>query len=167
VWSLISSNLEHQQERVEIAKIFIRHGLKIKEGKIYCGEIEIPASKIAAVADVDRRTVVSTIRMIEDDKRLEEIFANLEPGGSNLTKVAKNLGWTVIEITPDDANRPGILAGVANAVASRGLNIRQAIVDDPQLVPDPKLILVVDGKPPSELLYEVRSVRGVNSVSFY
>ena len=47
----------------------------------------------------------------------------------------------VVEITPVDARAHGILANSAMLLTKGGLSIRQAIVDDPELSPEPKLTL--------------------------
>jgi len=165
MWKFISSRFSPREEKLSVARLFIQYGLSVREGKIYCGQIEIPTAKVAAVAGVDRRTVSATVKLIESDSYLKKIFSELEPSGSSLKRVAKNFGWSVIEITPSDASKPGILAGVASLVASRNLSIRQAIVDDVELNPDPKLTIVVEGQLPPELIYEIKKVQGVNSLS--
>ncbi|HEV51234.1 MAG TPA: hypothetical protein ENO31_01700 [Thermoprotei archaeon] len=165
MWKFVSSKFSGREEKMAVAKLLIQYGLSVKNGRVYCGEIEIPVAKIAAVAHVDRRTVSSTVKMIESDPVLGKIFSQLEPSGSSLKKVAKNLGWSVVEITPSDATKPGILAGVASIIASRNLSIRQAIVDDVDLNPDPKLTIVVEGQIPPDLIYEIKKVNGVSSLS--
>ena len=47
------------------------------------------------------------------------------------------------------------------------LSIRQAIVDDPELSPEPKLTLIVEKKIPGELIPKLLSVKGVAKVSVY
>jgi len=165
MWKFISSRFATREEKLAVARLFIQYGLSVRNGKIYCGEIEIPTAKVAAVAHVDRRTVTSTVRMMESDPTLYKVFSQLEPSGSSLKKVAKNFNWSVIEITPTDASKPGILSGVASLVASRNLSIRQAIVDDVELNPNPKLTIVVEGQLPADLIYEIRKVDGVASLS--
>ena len=48
-----------------------------------------------------------------------------------------------------------------------GLSIRQAIVDDPELSPEPKLTLIVETKIPGELIPELLKISGVAKVSVY
>jgi len=49
---------------------------------------------------------------------------------------------------PVDAKMLGILANSAMILAKNGLSIRQAIVDDPELSPEPKLTLIAEKKNP-------------------
>lgn len=48
----------------------LSYGLRIKDGKIYCGSIELSFSKIARAIGVDRRAVMSTVETIEKRKKL-------------------------------------------------------------------------------------------------
>ncbi|MEM3581647.1 MAG: amino acid-binding protein, partial [Candidatus Bathyarchaeia archaeon] len=87
--------------------------------------------------------------------------------GHSLKEIAKHLELGVVEITPVDARIPGILANSAMILAKNGLSIRQAIVDDPELSPEPKLTLIVEKKVPGELIPEFLKVKGVAKVSIY
>jgi predicted regulator of amino acid metabolism with ACT domain len=52
-------------------------------------------------------------------------------------------------------------------ITKKGLSIRQAIVDDPELSPEPKLTLIVEKKIPGELIPEFLRTKGVAKVSVY
>ena len=52
-------------------------------------------------------------------------------------------------------------------LGKNGLSIRQAIVDDLELSPEPKLTLIVEKKIPGELIPELLNVKGVAKVSVY
>ncbi len=167
MWNKIAKCLEGYPERLAVAKILIKNGLSVRNGKIYCGDIVIPVVRISRVAKVDRRTVSQTIKMIESNSELKMIFSNISPAGSSLRKVAKYLGFGVVEITPVDARIPGILAEAASLIAEKNISIRQAIVDDPELTPEPKLILITEKEIPGELIQEFLKIRGVSRVSVY
>jgi len=167
MWDKIAKCLEGYPERLSIAKILIKNGLSVRNGKIYCGDIVIPVIRISRVAGVDRRTVVQTIKMIESNPELKVIFSGISPAGSSLRDVAKHLNFGVVEITPVDARMPGILAAAASLIAQRNISIRQAIVDDPELTPEPKLTLITETKIPGDLIPEFLKIRGVSKVSVY
>jgi predicted regulator of amino acid metabolism with ACT domain len=95
------------------------------------------------------------------------IFEAIRSSGLSLKEIAKHLNLGVVEITPVDAKIPGILASSAMILAKNGLSIRQAIVDDPELSPEPKLSLIVEKKIPGELIPELLNVKGVAKVSVY
>ncbi len=167
MWNTIKKHLENYPERLKVARILVENGLSIKNSKIYLNEIEIPVIRIARVAGVDKRTVNETIKTIKANRELRQIFEGLRSAGHSLKEIAKHLELGVVEITPVDARIPGILANSAIILAKNGLSIRQAIVDDPELSPEPKLTLIVEKKIPGELIPEFLKVKGVAKVSVY
>jgi len=167
MWSNAKRHFEGHPERLRVARVFIESGLAVRNGKIYLNEIEIPSVRVARASGVDRRTVVETLKSIGIDRELRSIFRDIRPAGHSLKEIAKHLNLGVVEITPVDAKTPGILAGSAMILAKNGLSIRQAIVDDPELSPEPKLTLIVEKKIPGELIPELLNVKGVAKVSIY
>lgn len=167
MWKKVAEQLEGHPERLAVARVIIENGLSVRNGRIYCNEIEIPATSVARIADVDRRTVRHTLHSIEESAELQTIFKHLKSAGYSLKDAARYLGFGVVEITPDDARTPGILASSAQLLAKRKISIRQAIVDDPELSPEPKLTLVAEASLPGELVPELLKVPGVKSVSIY
>ncbi|MEM2108778.1 MAG: amino acid-binding protein, partial [Candidatus Bathyarchaeia archaeon] len=114
-----------------------------------------------------RRTVNETLKVIKANRELKLIFEEIRPAGHSLKEIAKYLNLGVLEITPVDAKTPGILANSAMILKKAGLSIRQAIVDDPELSPEPKLTLIVEKKIPGELIPELLKIHGVAKVSIY
>jgi predicted regulator of amino acid metabolism with ACT domain len=57
------------------------------------------------------------------------------------------------------------LAKSAEILAKKGISIRQAIVDDPELSPEPKLTLIAEAKIPGELVPKFLKVKGIEKVS--
>ena len=98
---------------------------------------------------------------------LRMIFEEIRPAGHSLKEIAKHLNLGVLEITPVNAKSPGILSNAAMLLNRAGLSIRQAIVDDPELSPEPKLTLIVEKKIPGELIPEFLKINGVAKVSVY
>lgn len=167
MWNNIKKHLENYPERLKVARILVENGLSVRKGKVYLNEIEIPPVRIARVAGVDRRTVNETIGTIENNRELRLIFEGLRSAGHSLKEIARHLDFGVVEITPVDARIPGILANAAMILAKGGLSIRQAIVDDPELSPEPKLTLIAEKKIPGELIPEFLKIKGVVKVSVY
>jgi predicted regulator of amino acid metabolism with ACT domain len=147
--------------------VLIENGLSAQNEKILLNEIEIPPVRIARVAGVDRRTVNETLKSIRDNSELRMIFGEIRPSGHSLKEIAKHLNLGVLEITPINASSPGILSNAATALNNAGLSIRQAIVDDPELSPEPKLTLIVERKIPGELISDLLKIPGVAKVSVY
>ncbi|MEM2936730.1 MAG: amino acid-binding protein [Candidatus Bathyarchaeia archaeon] len=167
MWNKIVEHLEGYPERLSVARVLIENGLNIRDGKIYCNDIEIPPVRIGRAAKVDRRTVAETVKMIEENPDLRVIFRNIRSAGHSLKEIARYLNLGVVEITPVNAKIPGILANSASLIAERNISIRQAIVDDPELSPEPKLTLIAENKIPGELIPEFLKIKGVAKVSVY
>jgi predicted regulator of amino acid metabolism with ACT domain len=167
MWSNIKKYLERYPERLKVARVLVENGISARNGRIYLNEIEVPPVRVARVAGVDRRTVNETLAAINANRELRLIFEGLRSAGLSLKEVARHLGLGVVEITPVDAKTLGILANCAMILAENGLSIRQAIVDDPELSPEPKLAIIVEKKIPGELVQKFLSVNGVAKVSVY
>jgi predicted regulator of amino acid metabolism with ACT domain len=167
MWSNVKKYFEGHPERLNVARVLIENGLSVRNGRIYLNEIELPPVRVARAAGVDRRTVKETLKAIGANRELRLIFEGIRSAGPSLKEIAKHLNLGVVEITPVDAKTPGILANYAMILAKNGLSIRQAIVDDPELSPEPKLSLIVEKKIPGELIPELLNVKGVAKVSIY
>lgn len=141
--------------------------MSIREGpKIYCGGIELSDVKIARWLGVDRRTVKDTAQLIFSDPIMKPVFEKLRPAGPFLADVAKFLGYSVIEIYADP-HTVGIVAQAAAFIAQEKIAIRQAVADDPDLTPEPKLTLVVEKEPSGTILQKILKIPGVIKVSTY
>jgi predicted regulator of amino acid metabolism with ACT domain len=167
MWNQIKNQLEEYPERLKVARVLVENGLSIQNNKIYLNQIEIPPVRIARVAGVDRRTVNETINCIKSNPDLKLIFEEIRPAGHSLKEIAKHINLGVLEITPINAKSLGILSNAAMILNKAGLSIRQAIVDDPELSPDPKLTLIVEKKIPGELIPEILKIPGIAKVSVY
>jgi len=167
MWKKVSDRLRDYPERFAVARVLVENGLSIRDSKIWCNEILISAFSISKAAKVDRRTVIYAIKMIEDDDDLREIFKSIRPSGSSLKETARYLDFGVVEITPTDPKIPGILASSASLISERNISIRQAIVDDPELLPEPKLTLITEKKVPGDIIPKFLEIKGVSKVSIY
>jgi hypothetical protein len=167
MWNQIKNQLQEYPERLKVARVFIENGLSVQNDKICLNQIEIPPVRIARVAGVDRRTVNETLNSIKTSPELKLIFEEIRPAGASLKEIAKHLNLGVLEITPVNAKSPGILSNAAMILNKAGLSIRQAIVDDPELSPEPKLTLIVEKKIPGELIPELLKILGIAKVSVY
>lgn len=167
MWNKIKTQLGQYPERLKVARVLIENGLSAQGDKIYLNQIEIPPVRIARVAGVDRRTVNETLKSIRENSELKMIFEEIRPAGHSLREIAKHLNLGVLEITPVNAKSPGILSNAATTLNNASLSIRQAIVDDPELSPEPKLTLIVEKKIPGELISDLLKIPGVAKVSVY
>ena len=167
MWEKLKEYLKSHPERLSVAKILVENGLSVKGGKIYCNDIEIPSIRVSRVAKLDRRTVTETIKMIERNPELQIIFRDMRSAGPSLKEIARHLSLGVLEISAYDAKTPGILAKSASLIAEESISIRQALVGDPELSPDPKLTLITETKIPGKLIPKFLEINGVDKVSVY
>ncbi len=167
MWNSLKTHFEGYPERLKVIRVLVENGLSARDERVYLNQIEIPPVRIARVAGVDRRTVNETLKAIKANRELRLIFEEMRSAGHSLKEIAKPLNLGVLEITPVDAKTPGILAKSATILAEAGLSIRQAIVDDPELSPEPKLALIVEKKIPGELIPELLNIKGVAKVALY
>ncbi len=157
--------MKSHPERLKVARVCLENGLAIKAGRIYLNQTEIPTARVARAAGVDRRTVSETMRMVNKQPDLRTIFENLQSAGLSLRGVARQLGLGVVEITAGDPKAVGILAGASKLLADAGISIRQALVDDPELVPEPRLTLIAERSVPGGLIPEMLKITGVSKVA--
>ena len=167
MWQEILDKFRRYPAQEKVIRLILQRGFQINEqARVVSGGIEIPHAQIAKELDVDRRVVDTTAQAIREDEGLWRIFRNVH-SMTFLGDVAPILGLGVIEITPVDAAKTGLLGDVASAVARNGLSIRQAISDDPYFVESPKLTLITEGRIPGDLVRLLREIEGVKRVTVY
>jgi uncharacterized protein len=167
MWKRIELKLKDYPARVKVARLMVELGLNIDpQGKISCGSIEMNDVKIGRAAGVDRRVVRETVRLILSDAELARLFRNLRPAGSFLRDVAKDLGFSVIEVYADPT-KSGVIAGVSDLIAREGVSIRQAVADDPELIPEPKLVVITEKAVSGETLRGILKVPGVSKIATF
>lgn len=167
MWREILEKFRRFPAQEKVIRLILQRGFQVNEsGRVVSGGIEIPHAQIAKELDVDRRVVDTTATAIREDETLWKVFRNVR-STTFLGDVAPVLGLGVIEITPVDAAKTGILGNVASAVASHGLSIRQAVSDDPFFVEDPKLTIITEGKIPGDLVKVLMEMEGVKRVTVY
>ena len=166
MWRQISERLKEYPGRLRVARALVELGLSVREGRIFCGDVEQSELKMARAVGVDRRTVRETAEFIESDPVLSSVFKGLKPAGPFLPKVARFLGYSVIEIYADP-HAVGIVAEASALISKEGISIRQAVADDPDLTPEPKLTLVVEREPSGDTLQKMLKIPGVTKIATY
>ena len=167
MWRIVEEALKSSPAKLKVARLLVEYGFRVSpEGDIYCGDVEIPDTKIAKAAGVDRRIVKETAKAILSDPRLREIFTKIEPAGALLKSIASLLGYGAVEIRADP-QAVGVIARVANIIAGHGISIRQILAEDPELSPEPKLTVITSSPIPGEVVEELRKVPTVTQVTLY
>jgi predicted regulator of amino acid metabolism with ACT domain len=167
MWQEILDKFKRFPAQEKVIRLILQRGFQISdESRVVSGQIEIPHAQIAKELDVDRRVVDTTAQAIREDEALWKVFKNVH-SITFLGDVAPILGLGVIEITPVNAAKTGLLGDVASAVARFGLSIRQAVSDDPYFVESPRLTIITEGKIPGELVGLLTEIEGVKKVTVY
>ncbi|SMD30198.1 regulator [Picrophilus oshimae] len=168
MWNYIDNVFYAYPAERRVIQKMLNVGLSVRlidgEPKIFCDDIEIKPNAIAKAYHVDRRVVVNMLKRIIDDETLYSFFSNLK-SMANLSETGSRLGMGVIEITPEDANRPGIISGVIRIISDHGISIRQVVTDDPDLIENPKAFIITQGLIPSSLLNDIKRVSGVKAIT--
>ena len=145
MWPNVKKRFERQVVRADIVKKMIESGIRVADkDKLFVGDVEVDYTAVAKAVGVDRRVVKQTVQQIRRDPYLEGIFSNIAPFGSSLLNVVSKLGYSAIVIE-SDPRKPGVMAAVAEVLAKHDMVIRQALAEDPDIVPDAKMILIVEG----------------------
>ncbi len=168
MWDYIREKFRKYPSQTKVLRKLISLGLSVKkdhEGtpKIYCDDVEVKASSLAMSLGVDRRAVLDILSKIVEDGELAKFFLDLKPS-PDFRKVSTKLGMGVIQIVATKATKPGIVSGVSQIIAREGISIRQVMVDDPELVDDPRATIVTDSPIPGRLLSDLKTVDGVEAV---
>ncbi len=164
MWSRIAKYFINYPARARVARLLFERGFQVKEPyRVVSGNIEIPHTQIAKEVGVDRRVVRETVEMILANEELRKIFENLRQV-CLLSEVARYLNMDTIVIVPEDAKKPGIVSDITLKISKKGLSIRQLFAEDPEASEEPKLIIVVDGRVPPDLISELRQMPGIARV---
>lgn len=167
MWNKIEKYFEKYPAQLKVAKLIFERGFRVREdGKITSGNIEIPHAQIAKEAGVERRAVDSTVKTILSHPELRRIFKNLKHV-CLLQEVAREFNLSVIIFIPENAHKKGIIARVTRIVSEKGLSIRQAFAEDPDISPEPKLVMIIDGEIPPEVIKELKNLPGTKSITVY
>lgn len=167
MWEKINEKFKKYPARLRVAEKMIELGLSVSDDcKIYCGNLKISDKALATAADVDRRAIKSTIKLIREDEELYNLFSSIVPAGTLLKNIAKNLKLGVIEIEVGSESE-GILANTTSLITKKGISIRQAYAEDTELQENPLLTIITEEAISGDLINEFLKIKGVKRVSIY
>lgn len=163
MWDHLDDHFSRFPAQARVARLLLKHGFAVREGTVWAGGVSLTDTSLARAAGVDRRVVKATVETIANDPRLSNVFSRLSPT-CHLKDAAPALRGGVLEIIPQDASRPGILAAVSAVIARHRISVRQAIVEDPVLAEEPRLYIITETPVPAEVLPEIQACEGVREV---
>jgi len=165
MWAQTRNQFIRQKARLVVARKMIECGMRVgDEHKVFVGDVEVDYTALARATGVDRRVVRQTVEQIEKSEKLRSLYSRLSPFGASLVGVASDLGYSVIVIGADP-KATGIIATITNVLADHRVVIRQALAEDPDMVPDAKLTLVVEGELAGEVIGRLESLDLVHSIT--
>jgi predicted regulator of amino acid metabolism with ACT domain len=161
----VSEQFAGQKVRLEVARKMLQYGIRVaKDERLFVGGLEVDYSALARDVGADRRVVKQTARQIREDDFLYSIFSRIMPVGSSLLPVIARLGYSAVVIEADP-RAAGVISAATAALARRGIVVRQALADDPDMTPAAKLTLVVEGQVPGSVIEELNRIETVRSVT--
>ena len=164
MWPDVKKQFDRQFVRSDIVKKMIECGMRVSPDlKIYVDDVEVDYSAIANAVNVDRRVVKQTVEQIKASDFLYSIFARITPMGSSLVNAVSALGYKAI-IVEADPRSPGVMSAVAGILAKYGLVVRQALADDPDMVPDAKMTMIVEGDLTGDVMADLEKLQSVRSI---
>lgn len=164
MWELLTRYFQRFPAQSRVAQTLLVQGFSVREDGVYSGEVAISDTALARACKVDRRIISATVDTIRREPELMRFYTKLAPT-CHLKDAAPVMGWGVIEIIPSDAREPGILAHLASVLARHNISVRQAIVDDPELVEEPRLYVITEQRVPGEVIEEIRKGNGIKGVT--
>ncbi len=168
MWDEIRETFKNNPKKLRVARTILELGLRTGlDKKVYCGTIEIPYSKIANALDIDRRVVIDTVSKILENDKLKKIFTLINPAGPSFTELAKQVEFEfgLVEISAK-SETVGIIAKVTELIAMENVSIRQIFAQDPELYPNPKLIIITE-KPITDITKKFLEIPGILSISIF
>jgi uncharacterized protein len=164
MWPNVRKQFARQVVRPEIVRKMIECGMRVSEDeKIFVADVEVGYSAVARAVNVDRRVVKQTVQQIRRNRYLFSLFSKTRPLGTSLVDLVPQLGYTAIVIEADPKS-PGVMAGVAEILSRHGMVVRQAVAEDPEMVPQAKMTLVVEGVLSGQAMEELHGLRVVRSI---
>lgn len=164
MWSEIIREFSDSPSQAKVVKFLLENGFSVNErGRITCNGLEVPSTQVARATGTDRRVVDATARRILSLPLHRTVFSHMR-ATPDLSQVAGHLGLSVMTIYPIDATEKGIVSGAVRVISEAGLSIRQIYVTDPLLSEDPRLVVIIDGDFPPEVIEGVRRLPQVRKI---
>ncbi len=164
MWLNVRKQFERQVVRPDIVRKMIECGMRVSDDeRIFVDDVEVDYSAVARAVDVDRRVVKQTVEQIRRNRYLYSLFSKTKPLGTSLVDLVGVLGYTAIVIQADPKS-PGVMAGVAEILSRHGMVVRQAVAEDPEMVPDATMTLVVEGQLTGQAMEELHGLKVVRSI---
>ncbi|MGC8569629.1 MAG: hypothetical protein ACP5LW_06470 [Nitrososphaeria archaeon] len=162
----ILRRFEDRPSQLRVVRKMLSYGISVRNGSLYCNDVEITYAALARACDADQRVVMEVVRTISSDRYLRSVFEKIR-AVPNLAFLARELGYGALEIAANDPTQKGIVAEVTSVIASEGLSIKQVIAEDPGLFEDPRLYVITDRPVPESAINRLRKIKEIRSITIY
>ncbi len=165
LWPSIEREFARQGSKVLVVRKMLEYGIRVsRDKKLFVGGLEVDYAALARDVGTDRRVVKQTADRIREDPFLFSIFCGLAPVGASLLGVISSIGCSAI-IIEADPRAAGVISGVAGVLARHGVVVRQALADDPDMVREANLTLIVEGTVGGEVIAELEDLSMVRGIT--
>ena len=112
MWSKTEKYFHDSSVKLKIAWLCIENGFTVnRNGRIYCGPVEVTPSKIARALHIDRRVVTDFVHVVLGNEHLREIYTKIKPAGSRISDIASYLNFGLVKVYVEPY-KVGIIAEV-------------------------------------------------------
>jgi predicted regulator of amino acid metabolism with ACT domain len=165
LWPSIEREFARQGSRLLVVRKMLEYGIRVsQDGKIFVGGLEVDYSALARDVGTDRRVVKQTAAKIRDDPFLFSIFSGVMPVGASLLDLVSSIGYSAI-IIEADPRAAGVISKVTGILAKHGIVVRQALADDPDMVHEARLTLIVEGSVGGTVIGELEGLEMVRGIT--
>jgi predicted regulator of amino acid metabolism with ACT domain len=164
-WPSIEREFARQGSRLMVVRKMLEYGIRVsEEGRLFVGGLEVDYSALARDAGTDRRVVKQTAAKIRTHPFLFSIFSGLAPVGASLLNAVSSIGCSAI-IIEADPRAAGVISAVTGVLAKHGIVVRQALADDPDMVKDANLTLIVEGAVGGSVIGDLEALETVRGIT--
>ena len=165
LWPSIERDFARQGSRLAVVRKMLEYGIRVSgDCKLFVGGLEVDYSALARDAGTDRRVVKQTAAKIRVDPFLYSIFSGVTPVGASLLHVVSSIGCSAI-IIEADPRAAGVISKVTGVLAKHGIVVRQALADDPDMVREANLTLIVEGAVDGGVIGELERLEMVRGIT--
>jgi len=148
-----------------VVRKMLEYGIRVsKDRRLFVGGLEVDYSALARDVGADRRVVKQTAAKITADPFLFSVFSGVTPAGASLLHVVSSIGCSAI-IIEADPRAAGVISRVTGVLAKHGIVVRQALADDPDMVMDAHLTLIVEGAVGGSVIGELEGLEMVRGIT--
>ncbi len=165
LWPSIEREFARQGSRLMVVRKMLEYGIRVADdARLFVGGMEVDYSALARDAGTDRRVVKQTAAKIRAHSFLFSIFSGIAPVGASLLHVVSSIGCSAI-IIEADPRAAGVVSGVTGVLARHGIIVRQALADDPDMVREAHLTLIVEGAVGGSVISEIEDLDMVKGIT--